>query len=67
MSHVNSDVQLPLLKDLGQNLGATFPIAEVLGMPTWLVVAIVVILVLAALMWFWVGADLVRYIKIRRM
>jgi ABC-type dipeptide/oligopeptide/nickel transport system permease subunit len=67
MSYVNSVYQGSWLKLLGADRGAPLVFADGLwGMPWWLVIAIVAILVLTMLAWL-VGSDVARYIRIRNM
>jgi hypothetical protein len=51
----------------GEELQSVFPIADVWGMPSWLVVTLGISIVVAGLVWFAVGSDVVRYIRIRNM
>ena len=67
MSYLNSGFPTAWLQALADDRGETFLVADIGGVPTWLVIAVVVLLLLAGLMWFWLGSDLVRYLKIKRM
>jgi ABC-type dipeptide/oligopeptide/nickel transport system permease subunit len=67
MSYLNSLYQASWLKMMGADRGASLVFADGLwGMPWWLAIAIVVVLVLALLAWL-VGSDVARYIRIRNM